>query len=358
MPELDAWVMVRETLCLADDLSRVLPDAQAQLRDAWPTSMWSTIERVVLTGSGDSSFAAHAVEHAIQGLGGRRCRTVGPLPLVTHDAAALASSEPSQTLLVGISASGDTAGVERAVVDARARGVRTLALTGARSGRVIDAAERSLVVEVPAREPSPGVRTWQASVLGLLSLAFAVAGARAGAEQVATWHGELLAMGPAIDACVRTLGTHLDAVVPELASGPPIAVLGTGPSRGVAMFGVAKLIEAAGRSAFAQDLEEWRHVERLLHPASSWLVAITPPGPAHARATEIVRYAHQQGRRVIAVVGDGDHGLASFAELVVPLPGIGTEAFSPLLTHLPLTLLAPRIARHLGRRAFQAPDVT
>jgi glucosamine--fructose-6-phosphate aminotransferase (isomerizing) len=45
-----------------------------------------------------------------------------------------------------------------------------------------------------------------------------------------------------------------------------LSFTGSGPSYGTAQFGAAKMAEAAGVYASAQDLEEWCHVECHAYP--------------------------------------------------------------------------------------------
>jgi glucosamine--fructose-6-phosphate aminotransferase (isomerizing) len=51
------------------------------------------------------------------------------------------------------------------------------------------------------------------------------------------------------------------ALAEELEPARPIVFLGSEPAFGSAMFAAAKTIEAAGATAWAQDVEEWSHVE-------------------------------------------------------------------------------------------------
>lgn len=353
MPELDPWVMVREADRLAGDLAQLVPAAREQLRELVPAPRWTSFERVVLTGSGDSFHAAAAAALAIEQTARVPCRYAGALAVSAYSEVELAAGDPSRTLVVGITASGATPSAIAALRAARAAGTATLAITGAAGAAIAADADATLVLPLHDREPSPGVRTWQASVVGLMLLGDALAEARLARPRLLA--AGVTAMAVSIEHTRRTIAEHVEPLAEELAAAATVLFLGSGPSRGVAMFGAAKLIEAAGVGAFAQDVEEWSHVERLLHPLSLPVILLAPPGRAHRRVSEVAARARAQGRRLIAVVAEGDREVASHADVVVQVSGAQDELLSPLVTHLLATELAPRIATHRGRRAFQPP---
>ena len=96
---------------------------------------------------------------------------------------------------------------------------------------------------------------------------------------------------------------------------------GTGPAGGTAMYAAAKVVEAAGLPAYAQDLEEYWHIERFADPADAPLVVLAPPGLGHPRAAELAAAATGRGRRVIAVTGPDDTALTGTAWHTVPVTG-------------------------------------
>ncbi|HEX5505943.1 MAG TPA: SIS domain-containing protein, partial [Thermomicrobiales bacterium] len=127
--------------------------------------------RVVVTGDGDSYHAAHAAELAFECLGGVACEPLSAQRCRDYAVEWLPQPAPRTALVVGVSASGQTRRVVECLERARARHALTLALTGAPASPVAAAAECRLVVALPDPVPSPGLRTYHASLLGLLLLA-------------------------------------------------------------------------------------------------------------------------------------------------------------------------------------------
>ena len=74
------------------------------------------------------------------------------------------------------SASGGTKSVVQAVERANELGVLTIVLTGTPGSVVTQVADRAILVDVPNKQRSPGIRTYQASIMGMLLLAMKVAG--------------------------------------------------------------------------------------------------------------------------------------------------------------------------------------
>ena len=54
----------------------------------------------------------------------------------------------------------------QAIERAKENGALTVALTGTPNSAVTQVADRSVVVELPHKERSPGIRTYQASLVG------------------------------------------------------------------------------------------------------------------------------------------------------------------------------------------------
>ncbi|MFQ5922658.1 MAG: hypothetical protein ACE5M4_07415, partial [Anaerolineales bacterium] len=97
----------------------------------------------------------------------------------------------------------------------------------------------------------------------------------------------------------------------------PILFLGSGPVRTAAMFAAAKVIEAAGQSASAQDVEEWAHLEYFSEPSRLPVWLLSAGGRASERELEIVEAARQIGRNLIR--SEWRYGSDSLREDLSPL---------------------------------------
>ncbi|MEV4249960.1 SIS domain-containing protein [Streptosporangium canum] len=343
----------RQVGALGEDLRACHPMVADAARRQASESRWGSLTRVVVTGNGDSLHAALATEMAFHTFAGVACEPVSPLRFLEYGTPRERRAG-MHTLVVGVSASGGNARVVDALTRATQQGAWTLAVTSTTDSAVAQAAKHALVVPLSGLLPCPGIRTFQASLLALYLVAIEIGRTRGHlgdceADDVAA---ELAAVADAV-AATTDLGRHLCAQVAEQIAGAPVMLaLGSGPGYGSAQFSAAKLVEAAGVFAAAQELEEWEHVEVLARPLNMPTVVFATPGRTRGRALAIAQRACALGRTVIAVGEDGDAELAAAAGTVLPVVGGVREEFSPLLAQVVAGYLASEIAGRLGRVPF------
>ncbi|MFI5858250.1 SIS domain-containing protein [Streptomyces parvulus] len=355
MATLDPEVMIRQAGRLAGDLEELTGPVGRTAAALVSAADWGSVGSVHLVGDGDSYYAAVCAELAFRSLAGVDCAATPALGFLEYEAPWLRSRNGAgRRLVVGISASGFTPRVVEAVVRAGRRGAATLAVTGVPGSPLARAADHTLPVRLSGGEPSPGIRTYQASLLALLLLAVRLGEARGhhtGADREAL-EGEIAALGDGVARTVAELGGACRRVAELVGDGPVVAMVGSGPALGSAHYGAAKLIEGAGVFARGQDLEEWHHVERFAGPYDMPLFVLAPPGRSHARAVEVAARATELGRRVIAVAHPRDTAVVRHAAAVLPVAARAREEFSPLLHHLFAGILACRTGQRLGRTPF------
>lgn len=197
--------------------------------------------------------------------------------------------------MVGISASGETARTIEAIRLAGDLGARTLGITAKPKSTLAVAADETFALDLPEQIEGPGLTSYLAGLM---------AGYAIGAQ---------LSEGGLKEQIDRAL-TELPEPLAEWAQGEsevgraaaqqvdpthPILFLGSGPVRGAAMFAAAKVIEAAGQPASAQELEEWAHLEYFSEPARLPIWLISAAGRAAPREHEIEQAARKIGRHVI-----------------------------------------------------------
>ncbi|GLZ15417.1 glucosamine-6-phosphate deaminase [Actinomadura sp. NBRC 104425] len=344
---MEAEVMVRQVEALAEDIRASAGRFGERACGLLDPAQWAQVERVFLTGDGDSYHAACAAEMAFESIGGVACEPLSAMRFAHYAAEWMRPAAPGRVLVVAISASGGTQRVIEALHAARRYGALTVAVTGTPGSPVTQVADRTLLVDLPDGEPSPGIRTYQASLLGLLSIAPRL-GRDAGVA-----HEEPAVLADQVDATAKTLKEECRRVAGLVADAPAMVMLGSGPSYGTALFAAAKMVEGASVFAVGQDLEEWSHVERFAYPDDMPVFVIAPPGRSHDLAAGVAARARGLGRRVIAVTGRGDTAVARHALAALPVHGQVREEFSPLLYHLFAGYVACFVAQRLGRLPFQ-----
>ncbi len=356
MEPLKPEVMFGQVAGLADDLRQLTRPFEQQVRAVLTPSEWQAVKKVYLTGDGDSYHASCAAEMAFQVIADVACEPLSAQRFLDYRAAWMRSAAPPQTLVIATSASGGTERVVQAIERAKEYGALTVALTGTPNSAVTQVADRSVVVELPHKERSPGIRTYQASLMGMLLVAIQLAErqGRYAQEETDRLRQELIALADVVDATTNAIQAGCREVADLIAASPIVVMLGSGPSYGTALYSAAKLVEAAGVFTLGQDLEEWWHVERFAYPVDMPVFVIAPPGRSHWRAQSVAATARGLGRRVIAVTHKDDTEVTRHAHMVLPVQGEVREEFSPLLYPLFASYVAAHVAERLGRCPFQS----
>ncbi len=296
---------------LADDLGNPLPE-------------------VILSGCGDPYFAGIAARLAME-------------------------RDPRPPLLVAVSHSGSVGRTIEAAATAAAFGWHTVALTGRADGRLAQVA-RPVVMDVPTLGFSPGTSTYVAMVVALLTLAGELARAGGRADGAARIASGLEAAPDLARETIRASAEPAERAAVLLAASPSTTFLGSGPSRASAEFGAAKLFEGPQRYGVAQQLEEWAHEQYFISGPTTPVVVVAPAGASRDRAGELIDEMAFIGAPSILVSDVVDDAVARRATVVLPVAAGLDEAFSPLLTCLPLALTAFFMAERLGARSYGFPS--
>jgi glucosamine--fructose-6-phosphate aminotransferase (isomerizing) len=356
MEPLKPEVMISQVEGLADDLRALTHPFAQQIRTTLTPSEWRAVNKVYLTGDGDSYHASCAAELAFAAIADVACAPLSAQRFLDYRVAWMRNTAPYQTLVIATSASGGTQRVVQAIERAKEHGVLTIALTGTPNSAVTQVADRTILVELPQKERSPGIRTYQASLMGMLLVTIQLGEMRNSYshEEANSLRHELAALADAVAATTVAIKDRCREVAEKTAETPTMVMVGSGPSYGTALFSAAKVVEAAGIFAVGQDLEEWWHVERFAYPTDMPVFVIAPPGRSYWRAGDLAATARALGRRVIAVTHKDDTEVTRHAHAVFPVQGEVREEFSPLLYHLFASYVASSVATRLGRSLFQS----
>ena len=356
MEPLKPEVMIKQVEGLAGDLRALTRPFAQQIRTVLTPLEWRAVNKVYLTGDGDSYHASCAAEMAFETIADIACTPMSAQRFLNYGVPWMRHAEPHLTLVVATSASGGTTRVVQAIERAKAHGALTIALTGIPNSTVTQVADRTIVVELPQQQRSPGIRTYQASLLGLLLVAMQLGEMRNtyGQDEANNLRQELAALADVVDATNNAIKERCREVADMIAHTPTMVMVGSGPSYGTALFSAAKVVEAAGILAIGQDLEEWWHVERFAYPVDMPVFVIAPPGRSYWRAGDLAATARGLGRRVIAVTHKDDTEVTRHASVVLPIQGTVREEFSPVLYPLFASYVASYVAARLGRALFQS----
>ncbi|HUF36991.1 MAG TPA: SIS domain-containing protein [Anaerolineales bacterium] len=358
MEPLDPEILFRQIRDLPVVMREQVRPIDRQIRTVLSPLEFLSIRRVYLTGDGDSYHAARAAELAFEEIAQMVCEPLSAQRFLDYKAPFLRSWAPHDNLVMAVSAGGRTERGLQAIKRAREFGATTVAVTGTRESPFHKTADRAVLVDLPDFGRSPGIRTYNASLIGLLLMAIRIGEIKDRYHQTEAnaMRAELAALGDLMEATIAACDEPALAAAEAFKGAPTYLYLGSGPSYGTALFSAAKVVEAASEFAFGQDLEEWAHVENLAYPDDMPTFVIAPPDRSRWRAIKLAETAKQRGRRVVAVVRDGDDEISRHADFVFPVMGDVREAFSPLIYHIGPDLFAAHLTAALGRKVFQTDN--
>jgi fructoselysine-6-P-deglycase FrlB-like protein len=316
-------MMLREI----EDQPRALAEALTDLRRQASGLPLPEAGDVVLTGSGDSLFAAMAVEMLFSRESGRAVWALPSLSLSRFPRPA------GSRLVVAISVSGEVIRTLEAASAEAERGSTVIAIVANADSSLARMADGYLVMPTPLSRQTPHTRDYTLTLLALAVLCEHLAGHRL--EALDLWPSLARATIPAALDWAKTL----------LPAPPERTVwfAGAGPDRGTAAFGALKLWETGASLAGWDDLEEFAHGPSLIAAAGDDVVLLAAERAA-TRAYELVPGLVKLGLRPI-LIGPTVGAQAPPCPHFSP-PALGDWAWSPFLSCLPVEALSYVYAVH------------
>ncbi|BCX03550.1 MAG: hypothetical protein KatS3mg053_1488 [Candidatus Roseilinea sp.] len=317
-----------------------------------------TLERLHVIGCGDSYFAALATEFAFESIAGVPTEAQNAMAFarygVIHFDTPGFAQRARTSAVIGVSVSGGVTRTIEGVLRAKARGLRTFAVTSSDRTPIAQAAAGVLTTKAPdtpnaAGVQVPGARSYFASLIMLYACALRMAEARGRDTQL--WRAALLHMSERAQRTIEMSDTLARTLAERTLDAGEFVFCGSGPNFGTAQFCAAKVLEASGDSAIGQDVEEWAHLQYFARTVNTPTFLISANERDAGRAAEVKTAMLTIGRRVIEVSPQGATISADGAHLpYAPCP----EVFAPLLACIPAMLFAAYRAELLGEPYFRA----
>lgn len=337
-------------------------DAQPALLEVAPAQLYEEASRVLslvpsrlyLTGCGDSHYCGLAARYAIEGWSG-----IGTEPHESLEFSRYAVRTAAvDSLVIGVSNSGEVARSVESLRYAAARGIPTLAMTYKPESRLAQAADTTLRYSYEDTGFGPGTLSYTACVLGLLVTGLRL-GELSGRLSRSDVKAELDALRRLSEGLAQTIAAGEDIakrVSGDFEHDQPWFFLGAGPNLGTAHFAMAKMIESVRHNSVAQELEEWAHEQYFCCEPGTTTVVFAPPGAALGRAREQLRAISDVGGTSVVVCDVEDQETAAMADHAFPVYGSPHELVSPLLYGIPAQLLAYHVGLRSGRTMLGFDD--
>jgi glucosamine--fructose-6-phosphate aminotransferase (isomerizing) len=340
----------------------VIERVDPQVRKVISTELAKSVDKVVMTGCGDSHYAGVAARLAFDLYSGVPTEPMESLEFSRYGV----DFAPPTTLVLGISNSGAVSRTIETLVRSGKRKLHTVAITGSADSALAKAGEQTIiqtVSEMVREERSPfaagvpygagslGLGNFAASLLTLYLIAFRLGEVRGKITEAdgKRLRETLIGYESVLD---RTAAAN-EATAKELADRfwnlDAFYILGGGPNYASALFSAAKLFEQPNLNGVPIELEEWAHEQYFLTRPGTPVFVICPPGRSHDRALEQIRGAKDMGGTVIGVCEEGDDAVRSSVDHALLVAGRVAEEFSPLAYVIPPMLVATALHQLRGR---------
>jgi glutamine---fructose-6-phosphate transaminase (isomerizing) len=346
---------------LPDLVRQIAKPFDASARATFDFELCTSVKRLYLVGCGDSYHAAVGAELAFHQLAGVPTQALSSLTFSRYTVGYLADTGPHTNLVIAVSVSGGVSRTIEALRLALQAGAVGVALTGSAGSPLAQTTNKVFTTTVPplpdelAGMVVPGVRSYLASQLALYSAAIRIGEVRGHltTARADALRAELLGLAEVMEHTIQVCEQVAKAVAAGWAAAREFVFVGSGPLYGVAMFSAAKVLEASGDSALAQEAEEWTHIQYFADHAPTPTILLEASGFDADRMEEAARAAQAIGRSVVAVVGAGERAISQYAQATLPIQGAVRECFAPLVYSIPGELIAAERAAALGSAYFR-----
>jgi glucosamine--fructose-6-phosphate aminotransferase (isomerizing) len=307
--------------------------------------------RIYLVGCGDSHYCGLATRFAFERWSGIPTEALESLEFSRY----AIESAPSDALVVAVSNSGRVVRTVECAQVARSRGIATLGVTYHADSRLGQTASMVLPWTYEDVGFGPGTLSYMASLVALYALAARLGELTGRIANAAEQLEAIAATGDAVAATIETSREPAEQVASALHTQGLVCIIGGGPNYATALFGMAKFIEAAAYPAVGQELEEWAHEQYFCTREGTTTLVIAPPGNGVDRAREQLQAVRDMAGQSVVVCHPSDTETATLADHALPVHSVD-ELLSPLVTSVPLELLALRFAQRLGRTMLGFDD--
>ena len=333
----------------------------ASARRAFDFETCVSAKRIYLVGCGDSHHAPVGAELAFHQLAGVPTQALSSLPFSRYTAGYLPATGPKTNLVIGVSVSGEVSRTIEALDMARLAGATTVALTGNPGGPLNGVAEKLFETAVPplpdelAGMVVPGIRSYLASQIALLMAALRIAEVRGSltTPEAAAERAAIAELADVIEETIQICEPVVDELTDAWSDAAIFEFVGAGPLYGVAMFSAAKLLEASGDSALAQETEEWSHLQYFVEATDIPTMLLCANGFDGDRMAEVARAAQSVGRPLALVSTKDATEIRQYVKTLLPIARAVPERYASIVYSIPGELFAAARASSIGAPYFR-----
>jgi len=341
------WPILQNILDLADDATWAHAlEVSAETAAVWLKGVRAEeVRRIYLTGCGTSCYAGEVGRNILEQIAHVPSQAMHAFNLGQYLEPAILGPE---VLVIGISTSGSTEAVAKALAHARRYGARTLALTAEKGGAVAEAAEAVVLTGGEADRTPVKTKSYVQTLLSLFEVAMALAEARGLEARRAYWRSEMDKAAEGTRRFLEAQREEVQALVEAYGGAQIVFILASGPNLGTAQEAALKVIEMAKMYCEWAELEDFLHGRYREVDQANPMILIAPQGRSSAHVLDVLTVNRYVGAPSVVFTDVVSEGIGELATQVVQMPVSLDELATPLLYITPLHLFAHQMAIRRG----------
>jgi glucosamine--fructose-6-phosphate aminotransferase (isomerizing) len=303
----------------------------------------AAIHRVVCVGCGTSYHAGMVGAMAIEALARVSARAE-----IASEFRHRHPIVPREALFLAISQSGETADTLGAVQEVALKGGEVMGVVNVVGSTIARTCGRGVYLHSGPEVAVASTKAFTSQVTALLVFTLMLARTRDLSMEQGKQVAAALADVPSKIAAYLSNPGPIEQAVNAVVGARYVLFLGRGVSFPVALEGALKLKEIAYIPCEAYPAGEMKHGPIAMLEKDTPVIFIVPRDGQRTKAISNMREVEARGARLIVVHAEGDAEVEALADISIPVPDTH-EFVSPLVTVLPLQLIAYRAGLALGR---------
>lgn len=345
--------MQRQVFSLPELIKGQYEDLEPKTRTVLSFEEIYNIQRIVLTGCGDSYAACMAIKYTFEMLAGIPTEVVSAIELSRFYCEKHMGIDCRNPLVIAVSNSGTVARISEAVQRAGKYGCYVLGVTGNPESDLGKNSDKVLKLDIPSFEGAPGTRSYAVSLIALQLLAIRFGEVRGNytMDDAMDYRYDLRDQGKELEKMLPEMDKKLKVVAEQWKDMPCYDFVGSGFDYATAWFGQAKMLEANGKFAMHINAEEWFHLNFFARDAKHMgtVVVGNTASPGFSRTKEMVKYANVLERPLI-VITDGEEKDFEEEAVYIKVPSPKYPFNMPVTHFAPVCLLASYISVLTGEK--------
>ncbi len=309
-----------------------------------------SIQKIVLTGCGDSYAASMFVKKTFEKLTKLPVEVVSALDLARHYDESQLGFAPHNPLVIAVSNSGTGARVGEAVQRVRKHGGFVLGITGNKDSVLGENSSAVLDLNIPSLPPAPGVATYFVSILSLLLLATRIGEVRGRytMDYANVLRDEILSQCDSLIPTLDDVDLKVLSIAKQWEKNEAWDFIASGSDYATAWYSMAKVMEATGQYSMHINSEEFNHLNFFMRKTHSinTVFILSKNDAGYSRTLESIEYSHKLERPTLIITDDSSLESKYTNTLVIPESKV--EEIPYIFQFFPTALLIGYVMTILG----------